>query len=244
MRRAAFTLIELLVIIGIMATMVTVGVVGMNASRASTRLYGAGRDVMAMIRRARSSALITQRKVTLSYSNASNEDGPYVKVSIGLENDPMKGRRSSQVVTALDGRVLETPEPDEGENQDGESLLDVLSPDTIPLDVVQGLRIKVLDETDALNLPENETRRSKISIFSSADASVNRTADSEEGADDTEKNAESVAEAEESLSVAFAANGRVTPPHRIYLYRDGTNPEDGIVIRVVRFGDPVCGEVE
>ena len=68
--RRAFTLIELLTVVAIMATMVTVGVVSLSSSRGSTRVFAAVRDMMAMIRRARSVALVTQKPALVIYSNA------------------------------------------------------------------------------------------------------------------------------------------------------------------------------
>lgn len=246
MRRDGFTLIELLVIIAIMATMVTVGVVGMNASRSASRLAGAGRDVMAMIRRARSLALVTQRPVVLVYSNVREEDESYAKVEIHatkIFSSPNK----SEVVYNLAGEVVKDSLVDAEGSEDGETLEDVLAPESIPVDVVKGLKVKVLDESDELSLPENETRRSKISIFSTAD-NVSRTLGMEKTAGETlhrepEESSGETEDSDEPLSVAFAVNGTVNPPHRIYLYREGSAPESGLLIHVDRFGEPVCEDI-
>ena len=252
MRTKGFTLIELLVIIGIMAAMVTVGVVGLNSSRASTRLFGAGRDVMAMIRRARSLALVTQKPVVITYSTASDDGESYAKVEITADKI-FKSNRKVERVWNLAGDVVVDPEPDDGGEQSGETLEDVLSPESIPLDVVKGLKIKVLDESDQLQLPENETRRSKISIFSTAD-NVSRTLNSENkpfrpvvinSEDGVDSSADASDEAtEEPFSVAFAVNGTVNPPHRIWIYREDSSPEKGICIHVDRFGEPKCEDFQ
>ena len=252
MRNRGFTLIELLVIIGIMAAMVTVGVVGLNSSRGATRLFGAGRDVMAMIRRARSLALVTQKPVVITYSTATDDGESYAKVEITADKI-FNSKRTAERVWNLAGDVVSEPEPDDGEEKSGETLEDVLSPESIPLDVVKGLRIKVLDESDQLQLPENETRRSKISIFSTAD-NVSRTLNSENkpfrpvvinGEDDVDSSAGSSDEAtEEPFSVAFAVNGTVNPPHRIWIYREDSSPEKGICIHVDRFGEPKCEDFQ
>lgn len=238
--RRAFTLIELLVIIAIMATMVTVGVVGMNASRSATRLAGAGRDVMAMIRRARSLALVTQKPVVIVYSNAKDEEESYAKVELQAAKI-FTTRKTSEAVQNLAGEIVVEAVVDAGEGEGGETLEDVLSPESIPLDVVKGLKIKVLDESDELTLPENETRRSKISIFSTAD-NLSRTLTS---ANETKTDAKAALEeaTEEDFKVAFAVNGTVSPPHRIYLYREESSPEEGLVIHVDRFGEPRCEEI-
>ena len=80
--RRAFTLLELLVVVAIMATMVTVGVVNLGASRGSTQVFGATRDVLAMIRRARSLALVKQEPVVLVYSNSRLNDEAAMQVTI------------------------------------------------------------------------------------------------------------------------------------------------------------------
>ncbi len=271
MRTKGFTLIELLVIIGIMAAMVTVGVVGLNSSRATTRLFGAGRDVMAMIRRARSLALVTQKPVVITYSNESADGESYAKVEITADRI-FKSKKNTEAVQNLAGETVIEAVVDDGEESSGETLEDVLSPESIPLDVVKGLKIKVLDESDQLQLPENEKRRSKISIFSTAD-NVSRTLNAGEGAgpgsaagethtalatafgssasprqicgtegDGSESAADEATE--EPFAVAFAVNGTVNPPHRIWIYREESSPEKGICIHVDRFGEPKCEDFQ
>ncbi len=251
MRNRGFTLIELLVISGIMAAMVTVGVVGLNSSRGATRLFGAGRDVMAMIRRARSLALVTQKPVVITYSTATDDGESYAKVEITADKI-FNSKRAAERVWNLAGDVVSEPEPDDGEEKSGETLEDVLSPESIPLDVVKGLRIKVLDESDQLQLPENETRRSKISIFSTAD-NVSRTLNAAvtapvaEDSDGTKRGDGTLSAdegTEEPFSVAFAVNGTVNPPHRIWIYREDSSPEKGICIHVDRFGEPKCEDFQ
>lgn len=238
--RRAFTLIELLVIIAIMATMVTVGVVGMNSSRSASRLAGAGRDVMAMVRRARSLALVTQKPVVIVYSNAKDDDESYAKVEIQAAKI-FTSRKRSEAVRNLAGEIVIEAVVDEGGEEGGETLEDVLSPESIPLDVVKGLKIKVLDESDELNLPENETRRSKISIFSTAD-NLSRTIAVANERKETDDAAADEA-MEDEFKVAFAVNGTVSPPHRIWLYREESSPEEGLCIHVDRFGEPRCEEI-
>jgi len=241
MLRRAFTLIELLVIVAIMGTMVTVGVVGLNSSRGATQVFGAGRDVMAMIRRARSLALVTQKPVVIVYSNSTTDDEACAKVEIQAEKF-FSSHTGRETVQTLSGEIVsEASDGGAADEAAGETLEEVLSPESLPADVTRGLKIKVLDETDALNLPENETRRSKISIFSTAD-NVSRTLTAET----TKKgDAEAVEEAvEETVKVSFFANGTVNPPHRIWLYREEQSPEKGICIHVDRFGEPKCEDFE
>ena len=238
--RRAFTLIELLVIVAIMGTMVTVGVVELNSSRGATRKFAAARDVMAMVRRARSLALVTQKPVAIVYSNEKVEDEDCMKVELKAEK-LFSSKKNVERVQTLSGEIVVEASDGTEDEKAGETLEDVLSPQTIPQDVVQGLKIKVLDETDELNLPENETRQSKISIFSTAD-NVSRTL----ATTTAEKKNEPAADeaTEEPFKVAFAANGTVNPPHRIWIYRAETSPDKGICIHVDRFGEPKCEDFE
>lgn len=239
--RRAFTLIELLVVVAIMGTMATVGVVGLNASRGATRKFGAARDVMAMVRRARSLALVTQKPVVITYSNEKVDDESCAKIEIQAEK-LFSSKKTVERVQTLSGEFIGDISGDTSEEKGGETLEDVLSPESIPADVLQGLKIKVMDETDELNLPENETRRSKISIFSTADnVSRTLTASTETKVDDSTA-ADLATEA--PFKVAFAANGMVNPPHRIWIYDANSTPEKGLCIHVDRFGEPKCEDFE
>lgn len=237
--RRGFTLIELLVIIAIMATMVTVGVVGLGSSRETTRLYGAGRDVMAMIRRARSLALVTQHPVVIEYGNhkADGEESASVKIKA----QAIFNKTSAQAaVYNLNGDcVIEvTPAEEEG---GGETLREILSPEEIDAEIMNGLVVKVTDESRA---QDGEERHSKISIFSTAD-NISRTYSSSEelkkneGGDGTEES-----EGDSLSSVAFQANGMVDVAHRVQIYRAGTSPEEGITIHIDRFGDLKCEDLD
>ena len=65
---------------------------------------------------------------------------------------------------------------------------------------------------------------------------VRKTAESEKKAEpapaDTGK---AVAENQEPVDVVWEANGRVEP-HRVWVYADGKRPEDGLCIKIDRFG--------
>ena len=242
MTRRAFTLIELMAIVAVMAAMVTVGVVSVTSSRSATRVFAAGRDVMAMVRRARSLALVTQQPVVVTYSNGTVEEEPCASVVIQAKKLFSASKRQERVFNLAGEVVVEPDTQDSGGG--GETLEDVLSPESIPEDVVKGLKVKVLDESDELQLPENETRRSKISIFSTAD-NVSRTLSSESSADASgDAHAADQADGLDDgpFKVAFAANGTVNPPHRIWIYRAESSPEKGICIHVDRFGEPRCDD--
>lgn len=242
MRRRGFTLIELLVIIAVMAAMVTVGVVSLGSSRSSMRLFGAGRDAMAMIRRARSMALVTQKPVVIVYENKTVDDEPCASITIKAE-ELFVTKKSSETVYTLSGEIVREG-VEEGEESSGESLRDILSPDSMPSDVVKGLKLKVEDESDASLLAESESYSSKVSIFSTAD-NISRTLTSAQQSKNEEgREAQATETEKEVFSVAFAANGTVNPPHRIRIYTAGGNPEDGIVIHVDRFGEPKCEDFD
>lgn len=242
MTRRAFTLIELLTVVAIMGTMVTVGVVSLNSSRGSTRVFAAVRDMMAMIRRARSVALVTQKPALVIYSNAMVGDEPSIKVEI-------KGERlfspnvSTREVRTLAGELVPAPEL-EGSGEGGETIEDVLSPESLSEEVGRGLRVKVLVGDEELAISGEERVRSRISIYSTAD-NVSRTLVAEDEKKSPEAPPEGDGdEADGPVKVAFAANGTVDPAHRIWIYPDGSSPEKGYCIEVDRFGEPRCRELE
>ncbi len=238
--RRAFTLIELLLVVAIMSTMVTVGVVGLRASRGATKKFAAARDVMAMVRRARSMALVTQKSVVLSYSNETRdgESCAHVEIQAAKLFSP-KG--ASRRVETLSGDVVREADADSSSDSAGETMEDVLSPQSIPDELMKGLKIKVADTTSTLSLPENETRHSKMSIFSTAD-NVSRTLQAEATAAKEEEGEKKTTEeaSDAPFRVVFSANGMVSPPHRIWVYRDGSSPDDGAVLNVDSFGEVVC----
>ncbi len=239
--RRAFTLIELLLIVAIMATMVTVGVVGLHASRGATRKFAATRDVMAMVRRARSMALVTQKSVVLSYANAVRDGEACATVEIQAAK-LFSSNGGARRVETLSGEVVREAVAADASEEAGETLEDVLSPQSLPEDLAKGLKLKVVDTTSSLFLPENETRHSKMSIFSTADH-ISRTLQTGETAKEATKDASEVAESgdlDEPFRVVFSANGMVSPPHRVFIYREGTPPEDGLVLNIDSFGEVVC----
>ena len=170
--RRAFTLIELLTVVAIMATMVTVGVVSLSSSRGSTRVFAAVRDMMAMIRRARSVALVTQKPALVIYSNAMVGDEPSIKVEIKGER-LFSSNESTREVRTLAGDLVPAPEPADAEGG-GETIEDVLSPESLAEEVGRGLRVKVLVGDEELASSGEERARSRISIYSTAD-NVSRT---------------------------------------------------------------------
>ena len=75
-------MIELLVIIGIMGLMVTVGIVNVRTGQGAARTRGAARDIFAVIRHARSTALVTMQPSVITYSCVIEDEEPVAKVEI------------------------------------------------------------------------------------------------------------------------------------------------------------------
>jgi len=241
MMRRAFTLIELLTVVAIIGAMVAVGVVSLGQSRGSTRVFAAVRDMMAMIRRARSVALVTQKPAVIIYSNATVGDEPTIKVEIKGEK-LFSSSEPQREVRTLSGELVPAPELD-GSGEGGETIEDVLSPESLSEEVGRGLRVKVLVGDEDLPSATEERARSRISIYSTVD-NVSRILEVEETAKAPEAPAADDEGADAPVKAAFAANGTVEPAHRIWVYQDGLTPDKGYCIEVDRFGEPRCRELE
>jgi hypothetical protein len=247
-------LIELLLVVAILSTMVTVGIAGFNASRTSISTFAAARDVMSIVRRARSVALVTQRSVVVEYSIDRIDDEVCAKVEIHSEK-LFKNKSAAVEIRNLDGEVVsdgeEAPSGD-ANSQEGETLADVLSPKGISADVARGLRIRASANKLENFFSPDEVKQSKISIYSTADSVKRSYAPSEQSTaapstSSTASGAEESGEdesADDPFEAVFAANGTVDPPHRIWIYPDGSTPDKGLCITVDRFGEPRCEEVD
>lgn len=254
--RSGFTLIELLVIIGIMGLMVTVGIVNVRSGRGSARVKGATRDIFGAIRHARSTALVTGSPAIITYSTEKVDDEIMAKVEITsaklidsgvdrskvqtLSGEPLKGEKMELVhIEEKDSAVAEGDDAD-GKNSGGETLSDVLFA-PVDADIVKGMRIKVLKEDE--ELPGVETvRKSRVSVFSNVDYLLGRYNKSKDEAKDKAKKPDDEVKADaigddlqEPISFVWETNGRVEP-HKVWVYADGKKPEDGLLIRIDRFG--------
>ena len=256
-RRPAFTLLELLIIIAIMGLMATVGVVSVRSGQSTARLKGATRDIFAAIRAARSTALVSQMPVVVTYSVVYEDGEPVAQVkttsakliSSGVDRSkvrtltgkPLKGLRNS-AQSGVDDAASAGAANGEGE---GESLNDYLfSP--INTDVVKGMRLKVVVGDEGLaDVGDGAFRRKRVSVFSNVDYLLGkfkasespeaRKEDSEPGSGKAAKAETAADESQEPVSVVWEANGRVKP-HRVWVYADGKRPEDGFSIRIDSFG--------
>ena len=253
--KRAFTLIELLVIIAIMGLMVTVGIVSVRSGQGAARVKGATRDIFAAIRHARSTALVTQQPAVVRYATEEVDGEVVAKVEITSAKLMSEGVDRSKIRTVT-GAPLKSAEEDvppeaspgkgiegsgaEGEKK-GETLEDVLFA-PIDLSIVKGMRIKVIVGDGELEAVADEVQKSKISVFSNVDYLLGRFKESKKTAESEKKEepapadtGKAAAENQEPVDVVWEANGRVEP-HRVWVYADGKRPEDGLCIKIDRFG--------
>ena len=126
-----------------------------------------------------------------------------------------------------------------------------------PIDpkVLEGIRIKVLREDESLDPRAEEERKSQISVFSNVDFLERSYGSSTEKSTESETKSASKKDEKKSCAadksvgsgvsqdkgltepfkVVWETNGRCDP-HRVYLYADGMEPEDGYCIKVDKFG--------
>ena len=168
-----------------------------------------------------------------------------------LSGDPLKDDGYELVhIEKADGKPAETDGKDgtaAPAESGGETIEEILFA-PIASDVVKGMRVKVVLGDEELS-EENEKRPSKISVFSNVDYLIGRFKDAKAEAKKKEaeaagekadsdkdgKSSASAGEDQEPVSVVWETNGRVDP-HQVWIYADGTKPEDGLLIRIDRFG--------
>lgn len=262
MGRRAFTLIELLVIVAVIGVMTATAILSVASGQRAVRVKGATRDVFAAIRHARSTALVTQQPAIITYSNDTEDGEPVAKIEITsaklfdsgvdrsrvqtLTGTPLQdgrrqsSRREQDDRTAVSGDDGAAPSEKDKEGSTVEEIL--FAP--VSAEVVRGMRIRVLSG-DALPASASEPERSKprMSVFSNVDYLLGRFKDAKaEAAKQEQKEEEpkpaqqdAPAEGEGPVSIVWETNGRVDP-HQVWIYPDGARPEDGLLIRVDRFG--------
>ena len=257
MKRGAFTLIELLVIVAIIGIMATAAVVSIVAGQKAVRVKGAARDVFAAIRQARSVALVTQQPVIIKYSTGSDGGEPVAKVEIVSTKlmDTQTDRSNVQTITGgpLPGssRELVHVEKEDAsapqETEGGTSMEDILFA-PVNEEVVRGMRLKVLRGDESLEPVEGAAVRNKISIFSNVDYLIGRYDEAraaakkvedekKKAADEASSTSEPVGDegTTEEVKIVWESNGRVEP-HKVWIYPDGKNPQDGLLVKVDAFG--------
>lgn len=248
----AFTLLEILVVVSIMGLMVTVGVMSVRSGRGAVQIKGATRDIFAAIRSARSIALVTQQPAVVTYSVEEEDGEPVPKIEIVSKRLMTEGVDRSKVRT-LGGAPLKSVleqsdrwEPGgegsaDGKAEAGDSLEGILFA-PIDTEVVKGMRIKVAMGDEIEGSSDAHVRKSRVSAFSNVDYLIARmkggaseTKKDEKAVQETSDKAAAAADVQEPVKVRWEANGRVEP-HQVWVYADGTRPEDGLLIRIDRFG--------
>lgn len=232
----AFTLIELLVVVAILGTMVTIGVVSVQSGQDVSRTKGAMRDVYAAIRHARSMALVIGKPIQVTYSNEKIDEESAVRIGVKIQGGDklMSGRSPHEPIQPYfvkNYQDLASPVAAGDEtSQEGETLEDVLLAE-MDQDVLKGLRVKVvLSET----VDQDETaaqRANRLSVSSTAGGAF----ESRELKTETAETPPEDDSMEAPVTVVWQTNG-VSEPHVVWLYREEQKPEDGLVLKVDRYG--------
>lgn len=252
-------MVELLVIVAIMATMVSVAVVGIRSGQGMARVKGATRDVMASIRHARSMALVLMQPTIITYSTVKVDDE--VSVEIKVEGAKLtSSHKATDIVETLSGDPIHRDgsqvkrdaksSADEGEQLasegEGQTVEDILFA-PISTEVVRGVRIKVAVGDDSPTFGQQEKKSAnKISVFSNVDyilgkyreqkqTETEKKSVEEAGNDSSSASSAKTGEDQEPVSVVWEANGRCDP-HSVWIYLDGSSPEKGLCIKIDRFG--------
>jgi len=262
----AFTLIELLIVVAIMGVMVAVGIVNVRAGQSGARVKGATRDIFAAIRHARSTALVTGQPSVITYSTVEEDGEVSAKLEIAtaklfdtsvdrskvetLSGEPLEGKDEGRELVHIEDKSSKAGTNDTESASGGESLDEILF---APVDasLVKGMRVKVVMDGDEDAGAVGTTRRpNKISVFSNVDYLLERyksaraaeekkkvaeTAPAESAEEEKKSGSLAKEEEQEPVSVVWETNGRVDP-HRVWVYPDGKTPEDGLMIRIDRFG--------
>lgn len=234
--RKAFTLIELLVVVAILGTMITIGVVSIQSGQDVSRTKGAMRDVYATIRHARSMALVIGKPIQVTYANEKVNDTSAVRISVKIQGgDKLMAGRSSQepiqpyFVKKYQELVLPSAE-DDATSQEGETLEDVLLAE-MDQDLLTGVRVKVVMSENSDQDETEAQRANRLSVSSTASGMFEsrelKTEPTEAKTDDEPMDA--------PVSVVWQTNG-VSEPHVVWLYREEQKPEDGLVLKVDRYG--------
>jgi len=250
--RKAFTLLELMVVVAVIGLMLTLGVSSITAGKDAVRVKGATRDIFGAIRRARSTALVTGKPAVITYSTVQADGETMAKVEIVSEKllDTSQDRSKVQTLSGepLQGAgkerdLVREPEAEAAvsDEKGGETVEDILFAPPDP-EVVKGMRLKVLKGDEAL-AEASTGRKTKVSVFSNVDYLLGLH--KEDKAEAKKPQAETTAAASTSpspaaedqapVSVVWETNGRVEP-HQVWVYADGERPEDGMLIRIDRFG--------
>jgi len=167
--------------------------------------------------------------------------GEPVERDVEDEAPAPKTTTAAAKTTQSAGKETATEEPTEEKGQAIEEIL------FAPVDdnVVKGMRLKVVMGEELAQVIV-ETRKPKISVFSNVDYLLGKFKEAKKTSEDAsaKKDSEGAdakagdaakSENQEPVSVVWDTNGRVEP-HQVWVYPDGKKPEDGMLIRIDRFG--------
>lgn len=160
------------------------------------------------------------------------------------EETPAREGKGGGTRAARDSRPPDEMEKDEKDEKGGSLVQDVLFA-PIKADVVTGMRLKVVVGEDGSGAAD-EVRKPRLSVFSNVDYLLGKYRETKAAEAKTEASDGAPATAEgktgapppehqEPVSVVWETNGRVDP-HQVWVYADGQKPEDGLMIRIDRFG--------
>lgn len=258
MRKSGFTLIEVLVALVIVGILVGTAVVSFGAGVKSAQMADATRAVQQYAGHARAIALLKQRPVVLTIEEIE-EDGVFVKSRLSTsyaKDAEAEGAGASggagfgvaggaqNTATTLTGEpvdLLDTEAESEGEMEAD----DPLSPE--PRDF-EGIHIR------AQAKEETTQRRSRISVFSTADFLLRKNREQQEkahaktaeaGAETATSSAatSTTAAAGEPFTVVYEPNGRCDP-YEVKIWKDGTDETKAVTMEVGRFGRVTDDEEE
>lgn len=241
----------MLVVVAIIAAMVTVSVVSLRAGQGAVRVRGAARDVFAVIRHARSVALVSQEPSIITYECHTVAGVAKSSVKVYSAKMLVTGSRGSPETLSGDAfSAAETGSAD-GEpttaSDDGQGIVEDVLFAPISEDILTGIRVKVTmgDELLATEDAEEMKRRAnKISVFSNIDYRLGKFDDwkkaeeEKKASDEPEPSPAAAADGSDDqpiVKVQWETNGRCDP-HRVWIYPDGAKPEDGLVVKIDRFG--------
>ena len=262
--KGGFTLIELLVIVAIIGIMLGAAVMSVGSGSASAQMKSATRRVLQLSRQARTMALLRQQAAVITYEEIYDGQS-FVGGKVSIESKGETGAKPSasgggQPLT-LSGEIPEeNGEPivvsEGGEQELMEKIIDDprdSAPDKVDASdwdpdsprSFRGIHLKVeLLDDDGSVFGE---RKSRISVFSNVDflRSQSRAVEAARAAKPGEESSESKdkpdgegdtsVSAQEPVSIVYETNGRCQP-HRIKVWKDGTDEDSGLTVIVDRFG--------
>lgn len=247
-----FTLIEILVALVIVGILVGTAAVSLGAGVKSAQMADAARAVQQYAGHARAIALLKQRPVVLTITEIA-EDGVFAKSRLSTsygkdaeaEGAGASGGAGFGVAGATGGRVLTlSGVPVDGAevgDEPADLADDPLAPE--PRDF-EGIHIRGQLKEDL------EKRRSRISVFSTADLLLRRNREQEEkarakhgeeGGEPADGAAEAEPDRETTFSVVYEPNGRCDP-YLVKVWKDGTSEDRAMTLEVGRFGRVVEDE--